>query len=262
MFIVDSYYVVIGVFIGCVVLIILGLTAVRKALKYETLVASHEVGGYLLSVVGTMYAVLLGLVVVDSMTRFQQARAVVEQEANSAADVFLLAERFPQQKRQLVQELCAKYVSRVVHSEWKKMDDGKIDPEARHTLLRLLREVFDFEPETENQKAIYPVAVQETCQLWDNRRARTNIAQYGMPIEEWIVLIAGGIICTVFTFFFALDNLRIQITMTVMVGIVIGLNLFLVLMFGYPFSGDMKVHPEAFRVDEEIFERYRSDKTR
>lgn len=250
---IDSYLTAIVAFSACVIFSVLGLIIARKLLGTENLRQCHEVGGYLLSVVGTMYAVLLGLVVVDSMTRFQQARGIVEQEANSLADVFILAERFPEEKRKSIQSHCLKYVAEVVDVEWNAMDEGKISPPARREVFALLREVMDIEPVTESQKAIYPIVVSEACQLWDNRRARTNMATYGMPTEEWVVLIIGGIISTMFTYFFALESLKLQITMTVMVAVIIALNLFLVLMFGYPFSGDMKVHPDALKVDESIF---------
>jgi hypothetical protein len=43
--------------------------------------------------------------------------------------------------------------------------------------------------------------------------------------------------------------------MTALCSTLIALNLFLVLMFGYPFSGDMKIRPDALVVDKLIFER-------
>ena len=42
--------------------------------------------------------------------------------------------------------------------------------------------------------------------------------------------------------------------MTGMVSTVIALNLFLVLMFGYPYSGDLKVSPEGFVVAKSIID--------
>lgn len=251
--VIDSYITATVAFGLCVILSVVGLIIARKMLGTENLRQCHEVGGYLLSVVGTMYAVLLGLVVVDSMTRFQQGRSIVEEEANSLADVFILSERFPEEKRRKIQNHCLNYVAEVVDVEWNMMDEGKVSMAARRQVFSLLREVMDFEPVTENQKAIYPIIVDEACQLWDQRRARTNMSSYGMPVEEWVVLIVGGIVSTMFTYFFALESLKLQITMTVMVAVIIALNLFLVLMFGYPFSGDMKVHPDALKVDELIF---------
>ena len=113
---------------------------------------------------------------------------------------------------------------------------------------------MQFEPTSENQKAIYPVMVQEACQIWDFRRARTNLATHGLPNVEWFVLIIGGIVTVVFTYFFGIENQRAQMAMTCMVSLLISLNLYLVVLFGAPFSGDLCVDDDAFKVDQAIFE--------
>lgn len=253
---VDTYTNSIVVFALGVALSVVGLIWVRQKVHIDALVENHEVGGYILSVVGTMYAVLLGLVVVDAMTRFQEARTVVEAEANSLADVFVLSRRFPDDKRKKIQNLCLGYVTEVVQVEWHLMDNFEKSVKARRMVFDLMHEVIDFEPVTESQKAVYPIAVQSVCTLWDNRRARTNISDNGMPIEEWVVLVLGAVVCTGFGYFFGLKNLKAQIIMTGLCSTLIALNLFLVLMFGYPFSGDMHISPDALVVDKQIFERF------
>ncbi len=251
---VDSYFVGTFLILGISLFSVLGLLVVRKYFDLEKLKSCHEVGGYLLSVVGTMYAVLLGLIVVDAMTKFQTAREVVEQEANSLADVFLLANSFPEEKCHKVRVICNDYVKEVLTDEWPAMAEGKISQPARKAIVELMKEVMSFEPVTENQKAIYPIAVQEACQVWDFRRARTNMAQHGIPVVEWVVLIIGAIVTIVFTYFFGLSDARAQMAMTAMVSLLISLNMYLVILFGAPFSGDLQVSPDAFRVDKLIFD--------
>ncbi len=250
---IDSYAAGVLLVILFAAISVAGLFLVRAKVKPESLHESHEVAGYMLSIVGTMYAVLLGLVVVDAMAKFQDARTNVQNEANSIADVFLLSEQYPPQKERQIKDLCLHYVQRVIDVEWPAMDDGNIDPEARRTAIELIRAVRDFEPTTQAQQQIYSIAVQEVCQIWDCRRARTNTSQYGVPPEEWLVLFIGYLVTIVFTYFFGLKNIRMQMAMTVMCSILISLNMLLVLWFGYPFSGDRKVHPEAFQVDKLIF---------
>ncbi len=252
---VDSYFSAITIFTLGVALSVVGLIWVRQKVHIDLLMENHEVGGYMLSVVGTMYAVLLGLVVVDAMTRFQEARSIVEAEANSLADVFVLSHRYPEDKQKKIEAYCLGYVTEVVQVEWNLMGEGKKSFKARKLVFDLIHEVIDFEPVTESQKAIYPLAVQSVCNLWDNRRARTNISDNGMPVEEWVVLVLGAGVCSAFAYFFGLKNLKAQIIMTALSSSLIALNLFLVLMFGYPFSGDMKIKPDALYVDKLIFER-------
>jgi hypothetical protein len=251
---VDSYFCGTFFVLGTSLLSVFGLLVVRKYFELEKLKSCHEVGGYLLSVVGTMYAVLLGLIVVDAMTKFQTAREVVEQEANALADVFLLANSFPEEKCQKVRVICNDYVKEILTDEWPAMAEGKISTSARKAIVELMKEVMSFEPVSENQKAIYPIAVQEACQVWDYRRARTNMAQHGIPVVEWVVLIIGAIVTIVFTYFFGLSDARAQMAMTAMVSLLISLNMYLVILFGAPFSGDLQVSPDAFRVDKLIFD--------
>ncbi len=251
---IDSYVVGFSLIAAVSLLSVLGLLFVRRTFHLEKLKSCHEVGGYLLSVVGTMYAVLLGLIVVDAMTKFQTARTIVEQEANSLADVFLLSGSFPEKKGNKIRILCNSYVKQVLEDEWPAMEKGGVSLPARRAVIELMKEVMDFEPVTENQKAIYPIAVQEACQVWDFRRARTNMAQHGIPVVEWSVLVIGALVTIIFTYFFGLESAGAQMAMTSMVSLLISLNMYLVVLFGSPFSGDLIVSSDAFRVDQKIFD--------
>jgi len=239
--------------VGSGLIAVAGLLFTRKILSLDRLRASHDVGGYLLSVVGTLYAVLLGLIVVDSMQKFQTAREVTEREANALADVYILAKCMPEPKRAEVRNICLQYANQVVNTEWDKMDQGTYCPIARRLVIGLSQSLVDFEPVTENQKAIYPQMISDASDVWQNRRSRTNMAVHGVPEVEWVTIIFGGIITVFFTFFFGLENLKLQIAMTAMVAMLISLNIYLILLFGYPFSGDLKIPTDAFRLNQGIF---------
>ena len=95
-----------------------GLLAVRRWLQAIDLKSNHDVTDPLSQVVGMMFAVLLGFMVSDAMQRFEQARATVQQEAASLADVFSLAEGMPEARRAKMRALCYQYADLVVHEEW------------------------------------------------------------------------------------------------------------------------------------------------
>jgi hypothetical protein len=229
-----------------------GLVAVRRVLHAKNLISSHDVGGYLLSVVGTMYAVILGLIVVDAMAKFQEARHTTEQEANSLADIILLANQLPEGRKEQIQRRALAYIDRVVAEEWPIMDHGRHAPSARLAAIDLIDAVSRFQPSSDKEQMIYGSQLAATCEFWNSRRSRVVTASHGVPRLEWAVLILGGVITVAFTFFFRLDNLAIQMVMTAMVSTIISLNLFLVLMFGYPYSGELKVDPDSFRIAQAI----------
>src|SRR3954465_7836221 len=93
---------------------IAGLLVARRVLHTQNLISSHDVGGYLLSVVGTTYAVILGLIVVDAMADFQMARETADRESNALADVVLLSNQLPREKRSEIQALALAYIDRVL----------------------------------------------------------------------------------------------------------------------------------------------------
>lgn len=227
---------------------------VQRLFPEAVLRTGHDATGNLLSIVGTMYAVLLGLIVVDAMVRFQRAMDIVQQESNCLADIFLLAERLPEPQRTGVQNHCRAYADTVVHEEWDLMQRARMSVKARRSALQIVRALDSFEPETETHKTVFPMLLEQGRDLWDRRRERATMAQYGIPAVEWGALFIGAVVTVLFAGLFSVGNARLQMLLTALVALVIGLNLYLVALFGYPFSGELSVSVRPFEVDIGIFE--------
>jgi hypothetical protein len=240
--------------VGSIALSNFGLWLVRRQVKPGTLTQTHEVGGYLFAAVATLYAVLLGLIVVDALAKYQQAAHETEVEANAVANIFILSEQFPETKRKEVQQLCVEYTKAVVDKEWDILDQRTYAPEARVAALTLVKTVISFKPTTDAENTVYGAAITEACDFWGARRSRMTTAMHGIPAIEWFAVLAGGIATVAFTYFFSLDNLRVQTAMTSMVAFLISMNVFLLWMFGEPYQGSFKVKPDSFNGDLRIFE--------
>lgn len=244
----------VGMVAGGIALASVIVWLVQRFFPESVLRTAHDATGNLLSIVGTLYAVLLGLIVVDAMVRFERAMDVVQQESNCLADVFLLADRLPQPQRQRVQDLCRDYADKVVHGEWSLMARSRMSVDARKAAMQLVRSLDDFEPQTEAHKAVFPLLLEQVRELWDRRRERATMAQYGIPLIEWVALILGAAVTVLFAGLFSVGHNGLQRLLTSLVALVIGLNLYLVSLFGYPFSGELSVSVRPFEVDIGIFE--------
>ncbi len=240
--------------LASVALSIGGLLLVRRKLSASTLASCHDVGGFLFAAISTLYAVLLGLLVVDALAKFQDAQHQTEQEANSVASIYMLAEGLPSNKKQEVQGLCRDYCKDVVEYEWPAMNSGKYSAEARVAALKLVRSVNSIHAANESDSAIASTAMAQACDFWATRRSRIVTATHDVPPIEWTVLIIGGVITITFTYFFGLENLGVQTAMTAMVAIMTSLNLFLFWMFSQPHSGSIRINPDSFIGDIHIFE--------
>jgi len=239
---------------GGIVAALVLVTIVRRLFPADVLRRGHEATGNVLAIVGTLYAVLLGLVVVDAMVRFEQAEDVVQEESNCLADVFLLAARFPEPQQSRIREACRVYTRAVVDVEWPLMAQGRMSLDAREAALDLSRALDDFEPTSEAHKIVLPIVIEQVREMWDCRRERAGTVTSGIPIVEWVALIIGGAVTVLFAGLFAVDSGRLQALTTALLALVIGLNLYLVSLFGYPFAGTLSVSSRPFSVDLGIFE--------
>lgn len=242
------------IIVGGIVTALLLVAAVRRMFPAEELSQNHDVTGNLLSVVGTLYAVLLGLIVVDALVRFEHAVDVVQQESNALADIFLLADRLPAAERTRLQDTCRRYARLVVEEEWPAMNAGRMSSDARRAAFSLVRGLDGFEPRTEAEKAVFPLILEQIRELWDHRRERAGTAEFGIPAVEWFVLVVGGAVTVLFAGLFRAPKVGLERLIVGLAALVIGLNLYLVSLFGYPFSGELTVSSRPFAVDLAIFE--------
>lgn len=244
----------IAIVVSSIVTALAVVAAARWLFRHADLRDGHDSTATLLAIVGTLYAVLLGLVVVDAMTRFGKACESVQMESNCLADIFLLSDQLPEPFSGRIRDLCRTYARNVVELEWPAMGRAQMSVEARTTALALARSLDGFEPQTEGQKIVFPALLEQIRQLWDRRRDRAGAAEYGIPAVEWVVLIVGAIVTVFLGGLFHVGNHRLQLVGTAMTALVIGLNLYLVCLFGYPFAGELSVSNRPFRLDIAIFD--------
>ena len=241
--------VVIGIFAALALVL-----ATRRLFPAEELKDGHDSTGALLAIVGTLYAVLLGLIVVDAMIRFDKALDGVQMESNCLADIFLLADGLPEPYRQNIQESCRTYAKQVVELEWPLMERARMSVEARMTALTLAQSLRGFEPVTEAHKIIFPSLLEQIRQLWDRRRDRSGAAEYGIPAVEWVALVVGAAVTIFLGSLLHVGSPRLKLVVTAMTALVIGLNLYLICLFGYPFAGELSVSDRPFKVDIAMFD--------
>ncbi|PWU00052.1 MAG: hypothetical protein C5B53_04525 [Candidatus Melainabacteria bacterium] len=232
-----------------IALAILGLLLVRHYVDHQTLNSHHDVAGYLLSIVGTLYAVVLGLIVVGSLNTFDKARITVASEANALHNIFHLAQGLPSPTGEQLRSDCVIYAKTMIDDEWKSMEYGKSSQQAHAIIAAIWKMVIHFQPHNQDETDLHSSILAELNVLANNRHLRLTAAEPAYDWIIWSILIFGGVVLVVFTYFFGVEKLAVQILMTVLVTIALALNLFIVALFGYPYSGDVKVAPTPFEED-------------
>jgi hypothetical protein len=232
-----------------------GLWLVRRNVSHEILMGHHDVAGSMLSIIGTLYAVVLGLVVVGSLSKFDQARSVVESEANSLRDIFSLSSGLPAQLGTKMRRNCLDYATIVSGEEWSLLAEGRHSKRAGEIYESLNNEVVRFRPVGDGESNLQQSLLSQVNELGDKRTVRLALASPSFHPVIWSVLISGGAVLVAFTYFFGVKNFKLQVLMTVLVSTVLALNMVIVAMFAYPFSGDVRVWPATFQTDLGFFQQ-------
>ena len=227
-----------------VILSALGVVWIRRFRSLKRLTTHHEVMGYFFPVAGSIYGVLLGMVVVNAISLFDDARMNVNNEATDLMAIFVLADALPPDDQASIHNLCINYADSVIKEEWKTMDVGSHNLESEQEAISLFKGIIKA---ANSNQTLGPQLLEITNSLWKERRERIDIAMREIPNVEWITLCIGGVLVILFSYLFILDSIFVQITSTVIIATMIALNLYLVVLFGNPFSGDLRVSDFPFR---------------
>lgn len=229
---------------------------VRKKADLEELRMNHAVADPLLSVIGTLFSVLLGFLVAGAIQRFDEARINVQEEAGALADVFRGASGFPEPLRTELQNKCIGYADIVITKEWKLMEDKKSSADAWDTYSDIWRLCVEFIPSNEGQSNVHQAVLGAISHLGNYRTLRFAAMVNQLPLGMWLVVLAGGGATIAFTYFFEVKNEKTQVLMTGLVATVMALNIFLLANYDYPFSGDVHVSSAAFELDLDLFKKF------
>ena len=156
-----------------------------------------------------------------------------------------MAEGLPDSIRLPLQEQAIAYARSVAIEEWPMLRQGRESANSLAAIESLWSLVRRYEPNGPREEALYGKLLDEVQEMSDARRMRLLSSRAGVPWLIWGVLIGGGVVTVLFTYFFGLKNFRARMAMTGLYVASIGFVLFLVASIDHPFSGSVSIQPEA-----------------
>ncbi len=226
-----------------------GLLIVRKKFSPHLLQACHEVGGVMLSVVGTLYAILIGMIVVNSQAKVEQASQMAISESNMLSSIFHLANTFEMPARHEIREAVHTYAVTVVHQDWARVEEGLETEGTIPAYQKLWTVVTNYMPQNNKDQQSYSVMLDNMQELSSARKFRMVAAKSGLPTVLWAVLISGGILVIWFTYFFYMESMTAQIIMTAGVAIFLSMNVYLIHICQNPYRLEFGVKKSGFGYD-------------
>ena len=230
----------------CTGVCLLALTLVRRSVTIQHLETHHEVAGFLIGIVGVVYAVLLAFVVIVVWERYNDAARNVAQEANQVGDLWQMAGGFRTELRAEARGSLVAYTRAVIDTEFASMRQQQASREAEAAFVKLWNVYRSAEAGSETEKALYGESLATMNVLSDARQTRLHEARDQTPGVVWAALFGGAAITIGFTFLFQLKSYSLQLVMTASVVVLIALVLFLIIALNRPFGGVLPLDADPF----------------
>ncbi|HUQ85354.1 MAG TPA: DUF4239 domain-containing protein [Candidatus Limnocylindrales bacterium] len=235
------------IFIGSAVSIALFLFWIlRPYIKPHSLKNDEAIVGYIFSATALVYAVVLAFVVFAVWDRYTTTRAVVTSEAAAVVVAFRDTQRLPEPVRSKAQAEYRNYIQYVMVKEWKS--HGSVmkhtSPDPLNSTWELYR---DMVPQDASEEAGLSSAESSLGNLESQRHFRHLAGEASLPTIFWPLLIGGGLITVISSYFFTMKSVSAHYILTGILATIIAGVLFLIFSINYPFTGNVRVSQDPFR---------------
>lgn len=195
---------------------------------------------------GVLYAVALGLMVVNVQSGYTEVSMVVINEANLVEDLYVDAGALDGSDRGQIQALTREYVLAVV-DEWDAIDDREDSALPSHDVLEeLTLSILRYEPGTSKDLVVYAEIFTGLNDILDLRRERLHLGRDGISPITWAVVALGALITIGMTWFFQTKHARTHYSLVGMMSVLFGLMIFLIAAMDHPLLGQFSIDSEPF----------------
>jgi hypothetical protein len=238
------------------ILAVVGLALIAGAIVFalEFLIPAkrrelhNPIVGYVYSVIGITYAVLLGLVAVATWDNLEVALDNTYSEANALVQLDLYGYSLPPPEHAEIESLVKKYTTVVINVEWPELARRQ-DSQQAWDLVTQLRLLIERQQPTAPAAVIrYQQALDTVVELSNARRERIDEATHGVPGLLWAILVMGAVITIGFSYFFGMKSRLAHAVVMFFLTLLITGVLLVPYELNDPFRGPVKVGPGAFEL--------------
>ncbi len=224
----------------------------RRSVPYAKLVEHNDVAGFMIAIVGVLYAVLMAFVVVAVWQQYNDSDSNYGSEVAAAADVFSYARSLQPEAERAIRFQVERYLTEMIDDEWPAMRSAHSSSAADATLARLFSAISDVRARSVVEAQARDHLQGSIERLFDLRNRRLSDNVESLPPVLWAALFAGAAITVGFGYLFGVSNFRIQLIMTGAVAALIAIMFTLLIELDFPFRRDTALSPARWmhlRVD-------------
>lgn len=195
--------------------------------------------------VGTMYAIIAGLLVFGVYTTFDEASQQSADEASTLVLMYRNAQAFPQPERDQARNAVLSYIHSVIDDEWPALAQGVGSPKTTEAIDNLFNVYAPMEP-TSKWSDQYASSVDHLDTVVKLRNERIDHSTDSLPTIYWFLLFAGGFITILYLALSYVESKAMHALAVGLMAVMLGLVIFLLLEVNHPFRGEIAVSTDNF----------------
>ena len=207
----------------------------------------NDVIGWQISILGTIYAVMIGFMLYAVWANFQTAETNADNEANALVNLFRAADGLPAAQRDAIQAFATNYANTVIQTEWPTMSRDQPPHAGQIFIMQLWATATHTSAQNFSQQVCLRQAMHELSNLTEHRRIRILESKTQMPTILWTVLVVGGVITIASCCLIGSENISLHFSLIFALSLLISMALVAIGDIDRPFQGSVHVTPEAFQ---------------
>lgn len=234
----------------CAAMGLAGLSIVRRFVLPRLGQVRHqnEVTGAILHGILIIYGLAVALIAVAVWENYADVSKLVSGEATAIASLYRDFGGYPEPMQTQVRTDLRDYTYQIIHEAWPLQRRGLVPSKGVTIMNRTQEHLFEFVPATEAQKIIHAETLHAFNELIQARRLRLDAVGSGLPPAMWGVILVGAMITLWASCFFDVGSLHLHRIMVGLLASLMGLLIFLIVIYDRPFRGSHGVGSEPYEL--------------
>ena len=208
----------------------------------------NDIVGYFLAFVTVVYGITLGLVAVGTWENYSRVQAQTDGEAQTVASMYRDAGAYDEPQRSTLRQDLRLYLKLVVTQDWPLQRRGIVPSASGPALDQFETDLMSVKASDRTSDIIQAEIFKKFNELVEARRSRLRSVVGGLPGAVWSLVILGGLITVVVTWFFDAKSLGMHLWMTGLSAALLGLVIFLIGTLDSPYRGTASIGPDAYEM--------------
>lgn len=201
--------------------------------------------GFLGSVVGVIYAIIAGFMVITLWEQYVTVSDTVQNETVSLRDLVQFSGAFGPATQGKIRMLVVRYAESVATVEWQAMANGEGSPAAQNDFDQLITAIQGLTVHNPTQQEFLATMLTQLDDAGKDRQQRLELSGQNIPAVLWLAVLLASVVTLGFCLLFSIKSAWLHYTMVASVAILIGATLVLILLLEFPFSGTVAVRPPS-----------------